>query len=431
MDWLDEISQQAAEEAAATSIEMSVEDETGEEVEAVEQAGEQDDWMAALDDQAEEESPDWLAGLDAEIESLTSTEEETQKEKPQSVLEEEDDFAMGWLDEISQEAAEEAAETSIEQTEEETEEEVEVSEQVEFQEEGMAPLDEQAEEKGPDWLSGLDDAEPEAPSPTEEAPQEDKKQAVIDEEDDFDTGWLKSIGQEAAEEAAATSIEPPEEEIFEVQPGEETAAWLSSVGTEFTQEQDTEDKTTGEFLSSLEEITDEQEEYVETSELPGLPDQVEFESDQEEVLAETEVDDFEPREDSLTEQDFEEEEIVPTQTDEWQPESEVEEVDEEEAEPELQTVETPSSPPPDSPQSIFETAKEAAEKGELADALVGFNKLVKKGKLVNEVIEEVSETLRRHPVNVEFWQLLGDSYMRIDDLQQALDAYTKAEELLR
>jgi tetratricopeptide (TPR) repeat protein len=170
---------------------------------------------------------------------------------------------------------------------------------------------------------------------------------------------------------------------------------------------------------------------VETSELPGLPDQVEFESDQEEVLTETEVDDFEPREDSLTEQDFEEEEIVPTQTDEWQPESEVEAVEEEEAEPELQAVETPSSPPPDSPQSIFETAKEAAEKGELADALVGFNKLVKKGKLVNEVIEEVSETLRRHPVNVEFWQLLGDSYMRIDDLQQALDAYTKAEELLR
>ena len=46
-------------------------------------------------------------------------------------------------------------------------------------------------------------------------------------------------------------------------------------------------------------------------------------------------------------------------------------------------------------------------------------------------VEEVSETLRRHPVNVEFWQVLGDSYMRIDDLQQALDAYTKAEELLR
>ena len=435
MDWLDEIGKQAAEEAAATSIEPSVEEQTGEEVEAIEQAEEQGDWMAALDEQTEEESPDWLAGLDAEIESLTSTEEELPEETPQSVLEEEDDFAMDWLDEIGQESAEEAAETTIEQPEEEeTSEEIEISEQVETQEEWLAPLDEQAEEEGPDWLSGLD-AEPEAPTPTEEAPQEDAEQAVIDEEDDFDTGWLKSIGKEAAEEAAATSIEPPEEEIFEVQPGEETAAWLSSVGTELTQEQEVDDKTTGEFLSSLEEITDEQEasveEYVETSELPVLPDQDEFESAQEESLTESEVDEFEPREDSLTEQDFEEEEIVPTQTEEWQPESAAEAVEEEEAEPEPQGVETPTPPPPDSPQSIFDNAKEAAEKGDLAEALVGFNKLVKKGKLINEVIEEVSETLRRHPVNVEFWQLLGDSYMRIDDLQQALDAYTKAEELLR
>jgi len=32
---------------------------------------------------------------------------------------------------------------------------------------------------------------------------------------------------------------------------------------------------------------------------------------------------------------------------------------------------------------------------------------------------------------VAIWQALGDAYMRANLLQEALDAYTKAEELLR
>jgi cytochrome c-type biogenesis protein CcmH/NrfG len=39
--------------------------------------------------------------------------------------------------------------------------------------------------------------------------------------------------------------------------------------------------------------------------------------------------------------------------------------------------------------------------------------------------------LYRYPVEVSLWQLLGDAYMRANRLQDALDAYTKAEELLR
>jgi cytochrome c-type biogenesis protein CcmH/NrfG len=39
--------------------------------------------------------------------------------------------------------------------------------------------------------------------------------------------------------------------------------------------------------------------------------------------------------------------------------------------------------------------------------------------------------LYRFPVDVNIWQSLGDAYMRANRLQDALDAYTKAEELLR
>ena len=44
---------------------------------------------------------------------------------------------------------------------------------------------------------------------------------------------------------------------------------------------------------------------------------------------------------------------------------------------------------------------------------------------------DLREALYRYPVEVSLWQALGDAYMRSNRLQEALDAYTKAEELLR
>ena len=44
---------------------------------------------------------------------------------------------------------------------------------------------------------------------------------------------------------------------------------------------------------------------------------------------------------------------------------------------------------------------------------------------------DLRDALYRYPVEVPIWQALGDAYMRANRLQDALDAYTKAEELLR
>ena len=48
-----------------------------------------------------------------------------------------------------------------------------------------------------------------------------------------------------------------------------------------------------------------------------------------------------------------------------------------------------------------------------------------------DVIRDLRDALYRYPVEVSIWQALGDAYMRANRLQDALDAYTKAEELLR
>jgi tetratricopeptide (TPR) repeat protein len=65
-------------------------------------------------------------------------------------------------------------------------------------------------------------------------------------------------------------------------------------------------------------------------------------------------------------------------------------------------------------------------------ALENYTRLIKKGRFLDEVIFDLRDALNyRFPVNVDIWETLGDAYMRANRLQDALDAYTKAEELLR
>ena len=77
------------------------------------------------------------------------------------------------------------------------------------------------------------------------------------------------------------------------------------------------------------------------------------------------------------------------------------------------------------------SAREAMSRGKIPDALQGYGNLIRKGKLLEDITFDLKEALYRFPVEVSIWQALGDAYMRANRLQDALDAYTKAEELLR
>ena len=70
-------------------------------------------------------------------------------------------------------------------------------------------------------------------------------------------------------------------------------------------------------------------------------------------------------------------------------------------------------------------------RGNIAAALENYGRMIRKGKLLEEIIYDLREAIYRYPVEVSVWQSLGDAYMRANRLQEALDAYTKAEELLR
>ena len=76
-------------------------------------------------------------------------------------------------------------------------------------------------------------------------------------------------------------------------------------------------------------------------------------------------------------------------------------------------------------------ARNELSRSNIPGALETYAKLIKKGKYLDEVIFDLREALYRYPVEVSIWQSLGDAYMRANRLQDALDSYTKAEELLR
>ena len=70
-------------------------------------------------------------------------------------------------------------------------------------------------------------------------------------------------------------------------------------------------------------------------------------------------------------------------------------------------------------------------RGNIGAALDLYGRLIRKGRSLEEIIRDLRDALYRYPVEVPIWQALGDAYMRANRLQEALDAYTKAEELLR
>ena len=78
----------------------------------------------------------------------------------------------------------------------------------------------------------------------------------------------------------------------------------------------------------------------------------------------------------------------------------------------------------------LEEARHALSEEDYQEALAGYAGLIEQGQLLEEIIPDLEQLVEKQPQDLETLQLLGDAYMRGDQLQKALDAYTKAEGLL-
>jgi cytochrome c-type biogenesis protein CcmH/NrfG len=51
--------------------------------------------------------------------------------------------------------------------------------------------------------------------------------------------------------------------------------------------------------------------------------------------------------------------------------------------------------------------------------------------MLDQVIDDIKQALdSQYPIEISLWQALGDAYLRNEQLEEALNAYSKAEELL-
>ena len=105
------------------------------------------------------------------------------------------------------------------------------------------------------------------------------------------------------------------------------------------------------------------------------------------------------------------------------------------------TVDTLAAPPeapvevteelPDANQIVLSDARNAINQGLPTQAVEYYAGLIKQNYQLDEIIKDLQDALYRFPVDVDMWVSLGDAHFRSDELQEALNAYTKAEELVR
>jgi tetratricopeptide (TPR) repeat protein len=283
------------------------------------------------------------------------------------------------------------------------------------------------------WLKNLDEPEKVQPEPVEAAPADDLP------------AWMQNLGESEGQVPAGEPL------ISETLPeAAETSEWMSAIPPEQPAVQPPPKVDTGSLPSWLRGLDEEKQVPAATDE--GLPAWLRDETG--EVVAEP------PK-------------IEPTRSSDWQPvEAKQPEPEPKEPEPvpapppvevKPSVPEAPAAPPQPEPAVVAQEkpkkltgslrpAKEPARRvpetpssldpvlgqarGELSrsnipGALENYGRLIKKGRYLEDVIYDLREALYRYPVEVSIWQSLGDAYMRANRLQDALDSYTKAEELLR
>lgn len=77
------------------------------------------------------------------------------------------------------------------------------------------------------------------------------------------------------------------------------------------------------------------------------------------------------------------------------------------------------------------TAREAFSSNDIEKGLETYNILIQNGAFIDETIHDLRIALGQTPLESAIWKSLGDAYMSANRLREALDAYTKAEDLLR
>ena len=76
-------------------------------------------------------------------------------------------------------------------------------------------------------------------------------------------------------------------------------------------------------------------------------------------------------------------------------------------------------------------AKEALAKNNVDLAFEAYSQAIQNGEFLDQIIEDLNQAVYLHPVESTLWLALGDAYSQKGEIQSALDAYSKGENLLQ
>jgi len=379
----------APQEAAPVDEEpvQPVEETTLEKVEEVSEPAA----MSPVEEGAPVEEPvkddtDWIKNAKEVGESLFAELEESQTKEP---LPDDSDETGIWLRDLGQEA--------------------------DFKDE--QPTESTEAENVSEWLEKLDADDADDEAELEAAPEMEATPETVGEAASDTPDWLQSLEDESSEtDSIATSAENAE--------GENLPSWLAGLD---------DDKAEQEQPADMDD---------------NLPDWLSAETEQEQEPAKPEPTaptDWQPAttaesahaKDSppaITESDQQEEELptpepalVMSAETEPKPQPEPDSP----GQPKPETNRQPTGALSDAHDPLLVQAQGELTRNDIKAAIRSYGNLIKRGKLLDEVIFDLREALYRFPVEVSILQTLGDAYMRANRLQDALDSYTKAEELLR
>jgi len=81
------------------------------------------------------------------------------------------------------------------------------------------------------------------------------------------------------------------------------------------------------------------------------------------------------------------------------------------------------------PSEVLDLARQSFASDDLEQAITHYTELIKRKKELKAVIEDINLALDREPEVPDLWQLLGDAYMKDDQLQEAIKAYQRGTEV--
>jgi hypothetical protein len=270
----------------------------------------------------------------------------------------------------------------------------------------------EAAEEVPDWIKGLGE-EPEAEQPAEVSQEITQPEAEELAEGEL-PAWLVELEQPESEKEAAGSTEEP----LEWEP-EELPDWLKEI-TEAEEPQQVApevESSAAEKLAAaavVASLAGEQETPPAQASEEELP-----ESPLPEILAVAAVEEVaQPAAESAIPPEEETAPLVP--------EAAVELPMPETAIPQEEVL-----PAEVAAESSLAEARHALSQGQPAQAAGYYASLIKQNYHLDEIIKDLQEAIYRFPVDTDMWVTLGDAHSKKSDLQEALNAYIKAEELVR